>query len=145
MSDVVVDSSLAVKWVLSEVHTAEAEALLRDWQARAVRRVVPSWFACEVANVLYRRIPDELTIREAQIGVRSILDEVVVLDFEPALATRALELALSYRQPASYDAHYLALAERLSCELWTADRRFWSSTVGSLPWFRWVGEVRPRR
>ncbi len=141
MSDVVVDTSVAVGWVLVEVHSGQARSLLRDWQERAIRRVVPSWFACEVANVLYRRIGQELTLREAQVGHRVIMDQVVVLDFEPALATRAMELALSYRQSASYDAHYLALAERLGCELWTADRQFWSSTEGTLSWFRWVGEV----
>jgi predicted nucleic acid-binding protein len=142
-ADVVVDTSLAVKWVLTEAHTVEAVRLLREWQARSIRRVVPSWFACEVANVFYRRIDRELNLRAAQVGVRAILNEVVVLDFDATLATRAMEYALAFGQRASYDAHYLALAERLGCELWTADRRFWDSTEGTLPWFRWLGEIDP--
>jgi predicted nucleic acid-binding protein len=39
------------------------------------------------------------------------------------LHRRALELAQSLSLPATYDAHYLAVAEDLQAELWTADRR----------------------
>ncbi len=37
----------------------------------------------------------------------------------PNLHRRALELASQLKQGAVYDAHYLALAESLGCELWT--------------------------
>jgi predicted nucleic acid-binding protein len=38
---------------------------------------------------------------------------------------------------AAYDSFYLALAETLQCELWTADRRLRSAI--DLPWVRWAG------
>ena len=86
-------------------------------------------------------------MRDAQVGVDAILEQVAVLDFDATLATlatRAMEFALAFGQSACYDAHYLALGERLRCELWTADRRFWTSTRGTLPWFRWIGDVEAR-
>ena len=67
-------------------------------------------------------------------------------DFELALSTRALELALRSKRPASYDAHYLALAEYLGCELWTADERLWNATHtahDTLAWVRGVEEAAP--
>ena len=144
MTDVVVDTGIAVTWVLAETQTAEAVRLLQEWQTRSIRRVVPNWFACEAADVLYRRVPKELTLRDAQVGVHAILDEVEVLNFDAVLATPAMEFALASGQRACYDAHYLALGERLGCEVWTADRRFWTSTRGTLPWFRWNGDVEAR-
>jgi len=142
MNDAVVDASLAVKRVIPEDHSAEADALLQNWQTRSIRRVVPSWFACEIGNVLYKRmLKRTLTLVQAQGNLEAILSEVVVLDFEPKTAKRGLELAQTFGRSASYDAHYLALAEHLGCELWTADEKFWNATKGTFKWVRWVGEV----
>ena len=57
------------------------------------------------------------------------------------MTKRALELADALNQSASYDAHYVALAEPLGCDMWTADERFWNSTRATLKRVRWVGEV----
>ena len=42
--------------------------------------------------------------------------------------------------PATYDAHYLALAEHLGCELWTDDQRLIRHVATSLPFVRWIGD-----
>ena len=51
-----------------------------------------------------------------------------------SIAQRALELAYRFGLPATYDANFLALAEREECELWTADMRLWNSVKGKLLW-----------
>ncbi len=40
----------------------------------------------------------------------------------------------------SYDAHYLALAEHLGCEFWTADKRLHNAVHEKLPWVRGLGD-----
>lgn len=62
----------------------------------------------------------------------------------PGLHRRAIELAGRFRQRAVYDAHYLALAEDLDCELWTADRRFYEAVYGRSPFVRLLGEFAAR-
>lgn len=52
------------------------------------------------------------------------------------LHQQALKIATTYRLPATYDAHYLALAERLNIELWTADRRLFNAVHSSLIWVK---------
>ncbi len=54
-----------------------------------------------------------------------------------------MELAERFRRPATYDPHYLALAEREGCEFWTADERLWNAVKADLPWVRWLGERVP--
>jgi predicted nucleic acid-binding protein len=139
---VVVDTSLAVKWFLTESFTDEARGLLNTWEQRAVRRLVPSWFACEVANVFYKAVrKGTISVPLAQFSVSQLLASVVVRDFEPALSLRALALAHTYALPATYDVHYLALADRENCELWTADERFWNATRQDFRLVRWIGEI----
>lgn len=94
MSDVVVDASLAVQWSLEEEHTTEARRLLGEREATAGRRVAPSRFACEVGNVLYRRIVrGRIGLGRARIAVDPILGQVVTVDVEPAITRRASEFA----------------------------------------------------
>lgn len=142
MSGAVVDTSIALKWVLAEEHTAEARALLEGWLRGGAKPRVPSWFACEIANVLYQHVREEkIGLEDARRGLRDVMAAVTVLDFDPDVAERALELAQRFRQPASYDTQYLALAERIDAELWTADRRFWRATSRAFPRVRWIGEA----
>ncbi|MFQ5613908.1 MAG: type II toxin-antitoxin system VapC family toxin [Anaerolineae bacterium] len=42
------------------------------------------------------------------------------------------------KRAAAYDSYYLALAETLGCELWTADRRL--HNIVDLPWLHWVSD-----
>jgi len=57
---------------------------------------------------------------------------------EPDLHWRALELAAKFSLPAACDAHYLALAELLEGEFWTADGRLARTVRSSLPWVHLV-------
>jgi predicted nucleic acid-binding protein len=55
MSDiVVVDASLALKWVLSESDSSAAITLLGEWNTRKVEVIAPALFAYEATNILYR-------------------------------------------------------------------------------------------
>ena len=66
---------------------------------------------------------------------------MIVLDFlafpitltAPArLYNQAIALADAHNLPAAYDAHYLALAETLTCDLWSDDQRLIRTVGGAL-------------
>jgi predicted nucleic acid-binding protein len=59
--------------------------------------------------------------------------------FDVALLRRAYELATQFNRPTAYDSQYLAVAERLNCEFWTADQRLFNAAHEQLPWVKWVG------
>ncbi len=121
---VVVDASVALKWIFDEADSAKALHLLSSWQGQRIQPIVPSWFATEIANKLYQEVRQgNLTVAEARALHREVMRQVVVIGDEPLDAERAIEIADAASQRASYHAQYLALAERLGCELWTADGR----------------------
>lgn len=61
---------------------------------------------------------------------------------QAALHHRALEIANRYDLSATYDAHYVALAESLGCELWTADQRLLRRLGPQMPSVRWIADYR---
>ena len=140
-TDVVVDASLGLKWVLNETDTPAALLLLSEWEHAGIRRVAPSWCACETGNVLFQSVRrGELTLAEVQELLDLVLAAVTLLPEEPADTRRAMALAHQHGQRATYDAQYLALAQHLGCELWTADERFVAALGGSLPFVHALSE-----
>ena len=95
----------------------------------------------EVANALHRRVVrGELTVEDAVLLLEYLLASGIELHDEPNLHTRALQVASRLHQGAVYDAHYLALADILGCEYWTADESFYRSAAPSVQNVHWIGE-----
>ena len=96
----------------------------------------------EVTNVLHRHVRGGDLSLDVAFG---LLDRLLTLEIQlhetDRLHHRALELASLINQGAAYDSHYLALAETLDCDLWTADQRL-QRTAGPLtPNVHWLGEL----
>lgn len=135
----VVDASIAAKWLFPEEHSIRALNLLTAATRSAQRMIAPPLFPFEVTNTIRRRM------RVAGFGI----DEAIALIAELRmfgvglisldLHEEALVLADRYGLPAAYDAHYLALAEELNCDFWTDDRRLLNTLSGRLPFVRWIG------
>ncbi|MBX5493416.1 MAG: type II toxin-antitoxin system VapC family toxin [Chloroflexi bacterium] len=141
MTAVVVDASLAIKWVLAEPYTSQARALLLDWETRNVRRLVPALFASEIcAPLLKRRRQGVLSASLALQALQVVLTAVEIRPVDGRLAARAYALADQLGFWKAYDCLYLALAEDEGCEVWTSDERLWKAAHGLFPWVRWVGE-----
>lgn len=137
---VVVDASLAVKWLISEIHSDKAYALARSWASQGKQPVAPYLMPVEVANALHRRVVrKEVTVEVATRLLESLLASGIELRETSRLHSRALELADQLRQEAAYDARYLALAEVLGCEFWTADERFYRAVGDQYGPVRWIG------
>ena len=142
---VVVDASVAVKWLVEEVDSDRAHAVLQDWDARGITRVAPYLLPFEVANALHRRVlRGELNVGDSTRLIARLLESRLELHQPPDLHVRALQLASRLRQGAAYDAHYLALAETLGCELWTADAQFYRAANPVTGSIRWIGEPAAR-
>jgi predicted nucleic acid-binding protein len=139
---IVLDASVAAKLVLlDEADTDKAAALAQDCFSRGEPLVAPPLLRSEVANILRQRM--RRTGMSLAIA-RSLLADFLILSIvETApgnLYDRALQLADQFNLGAVYDAHYLALAQLLGCDLWTADQRLINSLSGKLSFVRWIGD-----
>jgi len=121
---IVVDASVAVKWLLPEPGDAAAQELL----ASEERLVAPSLIRTEVAAALARRARfREIEPHDAEtamgLWLQTLRDGVIGLVADEADLVAALGLAMELSHPLQ-DCLYLALAERLGAPLVTADKKF---------------------
>jgi predicted nucleic acid-binding protein len=117
----VLDSSVALKWVLPEADSAKAIRLRDEYIGGFHELLAPDIFPSEIANGL-ASAERQKRIRpgEAAIFLNDILSAAPVLDHSSPLLIRAMEIAIPAKQ-AVYDCIYLALAESEGCEWVTAD------------------------
>lgn len=139
-----VDASLTLKLVLAEPDSALVRSLWAAWEARDVDIIAPSLWGYEVTSVIRNKVyHGKLTADEGERAFAAIHLLGVELLTLPDLHERAWVLAKRFDRPAAYDVHYLAVAEALRCEFWTADEHLYDAVKDQLPWVRWLGDFRP--
>ncbi len=133
-SPLCVDANLVIRLVADP----DDEVIRRLWeQWDADRRFIaaPTLLYYEVSNALYRYHRAEMmSLATVKLALKAAFSLPVHLYGEPMVHQRALDLAERFTLPAAYDAHYLALADWLGGEFWTADRRLARAVGDALPW-----------
>jgi predicted nucleic acid-binding protein len=118
LAAVVLDASTVVDFLLDEDRAAPVEQLLRSEDEEIW---VPALCDVEVTGAIRRTVLNgRLTRKHAVVLIESYLDLPIQRHGHEVLLTRMLELAENFT---SYDAAYVALAERLDNRLITSDNR----------------------
>jgi len=119
VTPLVIDASIAVKWVIEENGTSEALALLHS-----ARLIAPDLLVPECANVLWKKAQrDELSKEEAILASRLLQGAQIELLPTRSLLESTTRFAIELAHPA-YDCVYLALADENQSRYVTADERF---------------------
>ncbi len=122
----IVDASVAFKWIFVEDGSAAANELLARVELHA-----PTLLLIEISNALWKKgrrgeLADHPAFAQQLRLVASLVSIVDAADFTP----RALELALQIDHPV-YDCVYLAMAEHFDEPLVSADARFIAKLAGT--------------
>jgi predicted nucleic acid-binding protein len=134
-SPICVDASVVVRLVESTTPDSPAIRLWRGWYEDGRPIVAPSLLYYEVSNALHRYVVmEELLPEEAADALEAALGIEIDIYSDADLHRRALRLAESLSLSAAYDAHYLALAERLGADFWTGDHKLVRAVQHALPW-----------
>jgi predicted nucleic acid-binding protein len=102
--------------------------------------VAPRLLLYEVANSLHR------LFLAGEIAASTADELTTVLQFLPIdfldahwIHERAVTLTRQFNRPATYDSHYLAIAEEMRIEFWTMDQRLYNAVKHHVPWIRLLG------
>ncbi len=133
-SPICVDASFVVRLVVSDAQV-DVVPYWRAWLQDGRKIIAPRLLLYEVANAMFQYMRHEiLTLSEAGVFFEEIQRFPITLIDDPNLHFQAIVLASRYRLHAAYDAHYLALAQRLNAEFWTCDRRLADKVSKIFPW-----------
>lgn len=116
---VIVDASVAAKWVLPELDAARAAAL----KSEPGGLIAPSLIVAEIGSAIWKMArKDELSPEDALRAFRTASGLVTRLVPLEELGQRAIEIAILLDHPI-YDCFYLALAERERLPIVSADAK----------------------
>ena len=140
-SPVVIDASLAVACVVRTPYSAQAAGAMEHWMRAGAQFYAPGIWWYEVTSVIHRyHFAGLITDAMAYAGLEILTSQWEIHRVDVAMRS-AFDWATRLRQKAAYDGFYLAAAESLGAELWTADQALVNNArqVGA-GWVRWIGE-----
>jgi predicted nucleic acid-binding protein len=137
----VIDSSVALKWVLREVDSDKADRLRDDYRNAVHELLAPDVFQAECAHGLTRterqgRIP----IGEAAFLWADIMSTSPHLDPLSLLLPQAIRISSQLRIGV-YDCLYVILAHREGCDLITGDEKLVKNVHKQFPFVKLLASL----
>ena len=138
----VVDASFTLRMILPGPRRDAFRSQMELWLQEEYTLHAPTLWVYEMTSALCKGAYfDLLTAEEAERSL-SVLQELAIElvppDAQGLQNRRAFAWTRRLNRAAAYDSFYLALAEAMHCDLWTADRRLCNAV--DLPWVRFVEE-----
>lgn len=138
-SRLVIDAGVGYALCLQGTAHAELHARLAGVVNSRTSLYAPSIWQYELTSiftkVVHFRQMDEATAQQGLQLCSELGIQLVHPDGE--LTRQAFDWTRRLKRASAYDSFYLALAQRLGCELWTVDRKL-ANAVGAA-WVRYVG------
>ena len=136
---VCLDASFIIRYLTSKDTESIYQQYWSQWKADGYTLIAPTLIMYEVLNAFHRaNLAGQMTPDEVEEFLERALNLGLRFYGDAQLHREALKMAQKYKLPATYDAHYLALAERLGIELWTADKRLYNTVHDSLDWVHFI-------
>ena len=131
--NLVVDASVAAKWLFVEPDTEKARAILQSAESGELQLLAPELLLAEIANSLWKRTERGDLDSDSALG---LFDGFRKVEFRfckiEELIGPALRIAFRHHHPV-YDCLYVVLARREGCDLVTADERFYRAFAQDFP------------
>ena len=141
-SSVVVDANLAVYSVLKTTQSLVASRVMEQLAHQDYKLFVPGLWWYEVSSVIHRyRFAGLISDITAYAAMDLLTIDLGVQQVDVPVRN-AFDWATRLRQKAAYDGFYLAAAEQLGAELWTADQALANNAkqVG-VSWVHYMNEI----
>jgi predicted nucleic acid-binding protein len=140
----VLDASVAIKAILPNPLQGHCRALVETFAE--IQPVSPALWAHETTSAISKTVHfGQITEAEGRQALEQLASLGVQL-FTPNLEQNqaAFDWTIRLKRAAAYDSYYLALAQSLDCDFWTADSRLFNALKDErFKWLHWIEEMPP--
>ena len=138
MDKIVVDSSVVIKWFVTEPFSADARRILDGYQSGTLTLFAPDLLNAEVGNIVWKKHRFQGLAKTDAEQIVDVFRELAIA-FTPTaeLLEEAFRLAVEHERTV-YDALYVALSVREECPFVSADERLVNAIGKSFPNVVWV-------
>ena len=141
---VVIDASIAIKAILPNPLQGYCRALAQTFAD--VQPVAPALWVYETTSAISKAVHfeqlNETEGRQALEQVNALGVQLFVPDIDQSRI--AFDWTLRLSRGSAYDSFYLAIAQALDCDLWTADKKLFNALADAhLVWLHWIEELTP--
>lgn len=141
---VVTDASFCLSILLNQPLQKASLVVADTLKREGMQMVAPALWAYETTSSICKAVHFQMvTVDEAE-QILDLLEALGVQLIPPDEIDnkRAFNLTMQLKRVAAYDSYYLALAESLKCDLWTADKKLYQAAQNhDITWVRHVSEV----
>lgn len=136
---VVIDASFTIRLLAPNPLQIACREQMNLWQKQGVVLVAPALWANEITSALTKAVHfGQMSLQNGETMLELAFTlPIQLLTPDAQKATQAFKWTFRLQRAAAYDSFYLALADELDCELWTADKKLVNNTGES--WVRYVG------
>jgi predicted nucleic acid-binding protein len=122
---IVIDANLALALTIPLPYSPQAVVKINHWQQTGTSLFVPTLWIYEVMSGMRKSVVAKVVSAEQ---AEQALDLIFALPIEPVppmlqTCSNIFHWAIRLNHSQVYDATYLALAEQLDADFWTADKR----------------------
>ncbi len=139
----VIDANLVASLVLPLPYSSLATRRITAWKQGGIALHAPLLLEYELIAILRKAVIADWLTTDVAVEAMKKVTNLNILCVPPTveLHKHALLWAEQLGHSKTYDAHYLALADQLRAELWTADRRLANGArQAGAAWVHWIGE-----
>ena len=138
----VVDASIVLKAILPNPEIERCQSALAQLNDQEL--VVPALWVYEVTSTLAKAVHfHQLSEEESKAVLHQVFTlDVKIIPPDEVQSSLALDWTLRLKRASAYDSFYLAIADALEADFWTADQRLFNALKDLKPdWLHWTGEA----
>lgn len=134
----VVDSSVAIKWLVPEPYSEQARLILNDYQKGELDLLAPDLIYAEVGNIVWKKQAFQgLAVTDAQLVIDTFRTLTFSITPTAVLLADAYSLAVRHQRTV-YDMLYVALGQQENCRFVTADEKLVNAIHNAFPSVIWI-------